>query len=157
MSSKQFHKTLTDNNSTQKSMLTVKELLRPQISTTTSITHTILFLTTQHDKIRTEGSNEKIKSYKTDTQQILVPLPIKFVHTSQSPFLWGFRFSIQFLTSTPLPPSQFAIKLNVLSPQRIFLSFSLPFSTYLSPSATYTDGQCMPMRLLFSSHFRPHM
>ena len=48
-------------------MLTVKELLLPQNSTTTSITHTILLLTTQHNKIRTEGSNEKIKSYKTDT------------------------------------------------------------------------------------------
>lgn len=44
-------------------------------------------VTTQHNKIRTEGSNEKIKSYKTDTQQILVPLLIKFVHTSHSPFL----------------------------------------------------------------------
>ena len=68
-------------------MLTVKELLLTQNSTTTSITHTILFLTTQHNKIRSEGSTEKIKSYKTDIQQILVPLLIKFVHTSQSPFL----------------------------------------------------------------------
>jgi uncharacterized protein YabE (DUF348 family) len=68
-------------------MLTVKELLLPQNSTTTSITHTILFLTAQQHKISTEGSNEKINSYKTDIQQILVPLLIKFVHTSQSPFL----------------------------------------------------------------------
>lgn len=114
-------------------MLTVKELLLTQNSTTTSITHTILFLTTQHNKIRSEGSTEKIKSYKTDIQQILVPLLIKFVHTSQSPFLWGFPLSIQFLTSTPLPPSQFAIKLSVLSPQRISLfSLSLPLNLSFS-------------------------